>query len=82
VVTTGHHIGSYVPIVQDEPRHYTIRVAGLLDDRWATWFDGMALAHDDGTTVISGPVPDQQALHGLLARVRDLGLPLLSVTRD
>jgi hypothetical protein len=64
-----------------EPRQYAIRVAGLLDQRWAEWFDGLTLTHqDDGTTVLAGPVADQAALHGLLQRIRDLGLPLLSVT--
>jgi len=61
---------------------YEIRLAGHLHERWAAWFDGLNVAHrDDGTTVISGPVADQAALHGLLQRVRDLGLPLLSVER-
>jgi hypothetical protein len=66
---------------QDAGR-YEIRVKGHLDPRWAARFDGMTLTRDgDGTTVIDGPVVDQAALHGLLARVRDLGIPLLSVTR-
>ena len=61
---------------------YEIRVKGHLDTRWAARFDGMTLTRDgDGTTVIHGPVVDQAALHGLLARIRDLGIPLLSVTR-
>ena len=60
---------------------YEIRLRGRLDSRWAAWFDGMALTTaDDGTTVLAGPVTDQAALHGLLQKVRDLGLPLLSVT--
>jgi len=64
-----------------EPGQYAIRVAGHLDQRWATWFDGLTLTHrDDGTTVLDGPVVDQAALHGLLQKIRDLGLPLLSVT--
>jgi len=59
---------------------YEIRVRGRLDPRWSTWFDGLALrTADDGTTVISGPVADQAALHGLLQRLRDLGLTLLSL---
>ena len=59
---------------------YEIRLKGHLDTRWAAWFDGLALSHDsDGTTIIHGPVADQAALHGLLQKVRDLGLPLLSV---
>jgi hypothetical protein len=61
---------------------YEIRLKGHLDARWATWFDGLTLeACSDGTTAIRGPVVDQSALHGLLQRVRDLGLPLISVTR-
>ena len=60
---------------------YEIRVQGHLDSRWSTWFDGMTLVlSDDGTTVIHGQVADQAALHGLIQKVRDLGLPLLSVT--
>ncbi len=61
---------------------YDIRVKGHLDTRWVAWFDGFRLSHErDGTTIIHGPVVDQAALHGLLQRVRDLGLPLVSVTR-
>lgn len=61
---------------------YEIRLAGRLDTRWATWFDGLTVSDAaDGTTLIAGPVTDQAALHGLLQRVRDLGLPLVSVTR-
>ena len=59
---------------------YEIRLTGHLDDRWADWFDGLSLTHEpDGTTVVRGPVVDQAALHGLLQKVRDLGLPLVSV---
>ena len=59
---------------------YEIRLAGHLDNRWSDWFDGLTLTHDpDGTTVVRGPVVDQAALHGLLQKVRDLGLPLVSV---
>ena len=65
-----------------EAGRYEIRVRGRLDPRWAAWFDGLALSHDgDGTTVISGPVADQAALHGVLLKVRDTGLPLVSVRR-
>ena len=64
------------------PGLYEIRVEGRLEPRWATWFDGFALtAEADGTTVISGTVIDQAALHGLLQSLRDLGLPLVSVTQ-
>ena len=55
---------------------------GALDPRWATWFDGMDVTPDtDGTTLVHGLVADQAALHGLLARLRDIGLPLISVIR-
>jgi hypothetical protein len=65
----------------DEGR-YEIRITGRLAAHWSNWFDGLTVGHDgDGTTVISGPVADQAALHGLLQRVRDLGMPLVSVTR-
>ena len=60
---------------------YEIRIQGRLHDRWSTWLDGLTLSHDDGTTVLRGPVTDQAALHGLLNKVRDIGLPLLSVER-
>ena len=61
---------------------YEIRVKGVLDSRWSEWFDGMTLSSDaNGETTLSGPVADQAALHGLLARVRDLGVPLVSVRR-
>ena len=66
-----------------QPRQYEIRLAGHLDQRWAEWFDGLTLTQQgDGTTVLHGPVVDQAALHGLLQKVRDLGLPLVSVTQD
>ena len=66
-----------------EARRYEIRLTGHLDAHWAAWFDGLTVRQQgDGTTLISGPVADQAALHGLLQRVRDLGLPLVSVTRD
>ena len=61
---------------------YEIRVKGHLGHRWAAWFDGLSLtALDDGTTVISGPVVDQAALHGLLHKLRDVGVPLISLTQ-
>jgi hypothetical protein len=61
---------------------YEIRVQGHLDARWAAWFDGLDLTREDGgTTLIEGVVIDQSALHGLLQRLRDAGLPLLSVTQ-
>jgi hypothetical protein len=64
-----------------ESDRYEIRVKGHLADRWAAWFDGMTLSRQaDGTTVLHGAVADQSALHGLLRKVSDLGLPLVSVT--
>lgn len=65
-----------------EAERYEIRLAGHLDAHWTTWFDGLSVSYArDGTTVISGHITDQAALHGLLQRVRDLGLPLVSVLR-
>jgi len=65
---------------EQAPESYEIRVQGRLDPRWASWFDGMTLAGaPGGVTVIHGPVVDQAALHGLLQKLRDLGLPLVSV---
>jgi hypothetical protein len=62
------------------PGRYEIRLKGHLDARWAAWFDGLTLTRgSDGTTTIHGPVADQAALHGLLQKARDLGLPLISV---
>jgi hypothetical protein len=64
-----------------ETETYEIRIQGRLDGRWSAWFDGMELVlADDGSTLIRGQVVDQAALHGLIQKVRDLGLPLLSVT--
>ena len=63
-----------------DPGRYVIRVKGHLASRWAVRFDGMSLTHEgDGTTVIHGQIVDQAALHGVLRRVRDVGLPLISV---
>jgi hypothetical protein len=60
--------------------HYEIRVKGVLDSGWSAWFAGLRVTSDEpGQTTISGAVADQAALHGLLAKVRDLGLPLVSV---
>ena len=59
---------------------YEIRLEGHLDARWAAWFDGLRITRErDGTTIIHGPVADQAALHGLLQKLRDIGLPLVSV---
>jgi hypothetical protein len=66
----------------DAAGQYEIRVKGHLARRWSAWFDGMSLtAESDGTTTIHGPVADQAALHGLLHKLRDTGLPLISVTQ-
>ena len=66
----------------NEGGSYEIRIKGHLNARWADWFDGLTLTQEsDGTTLLSGPVVDQAALHGLLAKVRDLGLPLIAVQR-
>jgi hypothetical protein len=72
-MSTGHDRDS---------NRYEIRVKGHLDPRWSAWFDGMSLtAQSDGITCIHGPVVDQAALHGLLQKLRDTGLPLISVTQ-
>jgi len=63
------------------PARYEIRVEGILDQRWTTWFEGLQIDSDHSQTVISGPVADQAALHGLLNKVRDLGLVLICVRR-
>jgi hypothetical protein len=76
VVRTTHQVGSYVRTVQ-----YEIRVLGHLGTRWTAWFDGLSITtEDDGTTVLRGFVVDQAALHGLLHKLRDVGIPLISLT--
>jgi len=66
----------------DQQAIYQIRVQGCLDQKWSDWFDALAVTpRPDGTTLLAGPVADQAALHGLLAKIRDLGLPLLFVAR-
>jgi hypothetical protein len=60
---------------------YQIRVKGRLDQSWSSWFDNMKLTFEKGETAITGPVPDQAALHGLLTKVRDLSLTLIDVRR-
>jgi hypothetical protein len=60
---------------------YQIRVRGHLERQWTDWFGGLTITlEDNGDTLLSGPVVDQAALHGLLKKVRDLGLPLISVS--
>lgn len=61
---------------------YELRVKGHLDDRWSDWLGGLSVRRQkDGTTVLAGPIVDQAALHGVINRIRDLGLPLLAVNR-
>jgi hypothetical protein len=75
VVRTAHQVHSYVRPVQ-----YEIVVDGQLGARWAAWFEGFAITGEaDGTTVLRGFVADQAALHGLLQRLRDIGIPLISL---
>ena len=75
------------PLAGDEvtasggPAWYEIRVAGVLDSQWAAWFDGLQVSGHREETVISGLLTDQPALHGLLVKVRDLGLTLIAVRR-
>ena len=67
---------------QDQAGLYEIRIKGHLDDKWADWFDGLTITRaDNGETVLRGPLVDQAALHGVLRKVRDLGLPLVSVNQ-
>jgi hypothetical protein len=90
----AHQVGSYVPRVNADGTtesssgartadhcQYEIRVKGHLEARWKAWFDGLSITNeDDGTTVIHGPVVDQAALHGVLQKLRDVGVHLISVT--
>jgi hypothetical protein len=65
-----------------QPTLYEIRVEGHLDPAWGDWFPGLAVTpEENGDTLLTGPVADQSALHGLLRKVRDLGVPLISITR-
>jgi hypothetical protein len=63
-----------------EPDRYEIRIKGHLNARWAVWFEGLTITREDnGETLLTGPVADQAALHGLLRKVRDLGMVLIAV---
>lgn len=64
----------------DQPVFYLIRLKGHLGQQWVDWFDGLMVTLEDGNTLLQGPVIDQAALHGILKKIRDLGMPLLSVT--
>jgi hypothetical protein len=64
-----------------QPVRYQIRVKGVLDSRWTAWFEGLAVTTEEDETIITGSVSDQSALHGLLSKIRDLGLPLVSINR-
>jgi hypothetical protein len=66
----------------DQPMVYQIRIEGHLGPRWTEWFGGLVITQEDnGETLLTGPVADQAALHGLLRKVRDLGMPLISAIR-
>ena len=66
----------------DRPMIYQIRIKGHLGPRWSGWFEGLAITQQEGgETLLTGPVSDQAALHGLLRKVRDLGMPLISAIR-
>jgi len=69
--------------MMNEHTHYHIKIKGHLHTHWQDWFDGLTIIlEDDGNTLLTGPVRDQAVLHGLLRKVRDLGMPLLSVNCD
>jgi hypothetical protein len=69
-------------IKPDQQDVYRIVIKGHLDNEWSDWFDGLTITlGDNGETILTGPLADQTALHGILIKIRDLGLPLLSLTR-
>ena len=63
--------------------NYVIKIKGRLEDRWTDWFEGLTFTYEeDGTTTLSGPLPDQAALHSILLKIRDMNLTLISVTQS
>ena len=65
---------------KSHPIIYTIKINGYLEDHWLDWFEGLTFTHaTDGTTILHGPLPDQSTLHGVLLKIRDLNLTLISV---
>jgi hypothetical protein len=78
--TAGKHGGQPA---MGQPLVYRIRVRGQMSPHWSAWFDGLSVAQaDGGDTTLSGPLADQSALHGVLARIRDLGIELVSVALE
>ena len=65
----------------EAPTRYEIRIEGQLSASWASWFEGLEIRHEDDETILAGLLVDQTALHGVLMRIRDLGLPLIAVNR-
>jgi hypothetical protein len=63
------------------PARYEVRVDSVLDGRWSQWFEGLQIENQGGETILSGTLPDQSALHGILDKVRDLGLSIIAVRR-
>jgi hypothetical protein len=66
----------------DQPSAYQIRLKGILDPSWSDWFDGLIISVDGQDTILTGYVTDQSALHGILAKINDLGFPLISVNKQ
>ena len=69
---------------KSSPKSYQfqVKVEGILENKWADWFDGMTISHEENNTILTGLLVDQAALYGLLKQVRDIGLNLISVTRS
>ena len=76
--TSAQAVGQ-TQLTLSRPAHYQIRVKGVLDGHWTAWFEGLTVTAVSDQTIISGIVADQAALHSLLTKIRDLGLPLISV---